>query len=179
MLNTQDAILIVIDVQGKLARVVADSERVIGKIQTLVKGAQALQLPIILTNQVPKKLGDTIPEIAELLPEQTQISRTSFSVFRELEVMSQLANLGRKQVILCGVEAHICLFQSALDLLQAGHEVVLVADAVSSRDNEDKQIALQAIKAAGAELRSVEMLLFELMRDARHPKFKTIAALIK
>ena len=179
MLNTQESVLIVIDVQGKLARVVAESEQVIRKIQQLVQGAKALEIPIILTNQVPEKLGDTIPEIADLLAGQHQVSRTSFSVFREVQVMSQLGSLGRKQVILCGVEAHICLFQSALDLLNAGHEVVIITDAMSSRHLSDKEVALQAVSAAGAQLRSVEMLLFELVRDARHPQFKTIAALIK
>ena len=91
MLNTQESVLIVIDVQGKLARAVAESEQVIRKIQQLVKGAKALEIPIILTNQVPEKLGDTIPEIADLLAGQHQVSRTSFSVFREVQVMSHWA----------------------------------------------------------------------------------------
>jgi len=179
MLNLSDAVLIVVDVQGKLARVVEGSEEMIGQIQKLVKGLLALEIPIILTNQVPEKLGGTIEEISGLLPDHEQISRTAFSVFRSVEVLNRLADLKRKQVILCGVETHICLYQSALDLMNSKYEVYLVVDGTSSRRGGDKDVAIKRVSMEGVNLTTVEMTLFELMRDARHPAFKSIAKIIK
>lgn len=179
MLNLSDAILIVIDVQGKLARVVEDSDTVIGQIQKLVKGMLALEIPIILTHQVPEKLGQTIEEISELLPEHEQISRTAFSVFRSIEILNRLAELERKQIILCGFETHICLYQSALDLMNSDYEVYLVVDGTSSRKGIDKETAIMRVNAEGGKLTTVEMALYELIRDARHPAFKEVAKIIK
>lgn len=179
MLNLSDTVLIVIDVQGKLARVVEDSEIVIGQIQKLVKGILLLNIPIILTNQVPEKLGGTIDEIAELLPDHQQISRTAFSVFRSIDMLNRLAELKRKQIILCGFETHICLYQSALDLMNSKYEVHLVVDGTSSRKKVDRDTAATRINAEGGKLTTVEMVLFELVRDARHPAFKALAKIIK
>jgi len=179
MLNLSDAVLIVVDVQGKLARVVEDSEHMIGQIQKLVKGMLALEIPIILTAQVPEKLGETVEEIAEVLPDLKQVSRTSFSVFRSIEILNTLAELKRKQIILCGFETHICLYQSALDLMNSDYEVYLVVDGTSSRKGVDKATAIMRVNAEGGKLTTVEMTLYELMRDARHPAFKTVAKIIK
>lgn len=179
MLNLRDAVLIVIDVQGKLARVVEDSEHMIGQIQKLVKGMLALEIPIILTTQVPEKLGDTVEEITEVIPDHEQVSRTAFSVFRSIEILNKLSELKRKQIILCGFETHICLYQSALDLMNSDYEVYLVVDGTSSRKGVDKQTAIMRVNAEGGKLTTVEMTLFELMCDARHPAFKTVAKIIK
>jgi nicotinamidase-related amidase len=179
MLNLSDAVLIVVDVQGKLARVVENSDNVIGQIQKLVKGMLALEIPIILTAQVPEKLGGTIEEIAALLPDHEQISRTSFSVFRSIEMLNRLAELKRTQIILCGFETHICLYQSALDLMNSDYEVYLVVDGTSSRHGVDKDTALIRVDSEGGKLTTVEMTLYELMRDARHPAFKAVARIIK
>lgn len=179
MLNLSDAVLIVIDVQGKLARVVEDSEQTISQIQKLVKGMLALEIPIILTAQVPEKLGDTIEEIVEVLPDQEQISRTSFSVFRSIEILNKLAELKRKQILICGFETHICLYQSALDLMNSDYEVYLVVDGTSSRRGIDKETAIMRVNAEGGKLTTVEMTLYELMRDAKHPAFKAVAKIIK
>lgn len=179
MLTLRDAVLIVIDVQGKLARVVEDSEHMIGQIQKLVKGMLALEIPIILTAQVPEKLGGTIEEITKFLPDLEQFSRTAFSVFRSIEILNKLAELKRKQIILCGFEAHICLYQSALDLMNSDYEVYLVVDGTSSRKGVDKETAIRRVNAEGGKLTTVEMTLYELMRDARHPAFKTVAKIIK
>jgi nicotinamidase-related amidase len=179
MLNLSDAVLIVVDVQGKLARVVENSDNVIGQIQKLVKGMLALEIPIILTAQVPEKLGGTIEEIAALLPGHEQISRTSFSVFRSIEMLNRLAELKRTQIILCGFETHICLYQSALDLMNSDYEVYLVVDGTSSRHGVDKDTALIRVDSEGGKLTTVEMTLYELMRDATHPAFKAVARIIK
>jgi len=179
MLNPEEVILIVIDVQGKLARVVVDSEIVIDQIQKLIKGINLMNIPIILTNQVPDKLGSTIDEVASLLPNHEQISRTSFSIFRERNMLTKLAEFKRKQIILCGFEAHICLYQSAMDLLGAEFEVYFVVDAASSREQTNKEIAIKNIEQAGGKLTTVEMALFELIRDVRNPIFKSVSKLIK
>ena len=179
MLNREEALLIVIDVQGRLARIVADSELVIGQMQKLIKGIKLLDIPIVLTNQVPEKLGSTIDEIACLLPGLEQISRTSFSILGENKLVTKVNDLNRKQIILCGFEAHICLYQSALDLIKTGFEVFFVVDCVSSRLLSNKDVAIQRVMQAGAKLTTVEMVLFELVRDVRNPVFKEISKIIK
>lgn len=179
MLNLSDSVLIVIDVQGKLARVVLESPSRISQIQKLVKGMMILEVPVILTNQVPEKLGPTIEEIATFLPGQEQVSRTAFSVFREVRILNQLAELGRRQVILCGFETHICIHQSAIELKNEGFEVSVVVDATSSRHQVDLDMAIKDLITAGVKMTTVEMCLFELIKDARHPHFKDIAQLIK
>ena len=179
MLNSEESVLVVIDVQGKLVHVVEDSPLILANIQKLIMGAQALNIPVILTSQVPQKLGTTAPEITELLPEVEPISRTSFSCLREVQFMVRLNELACKQIVLCGLEAHICLYQSALDLLEAGYEVYYVVDAVSARVAVNRQVAITRVKAAGVKLTTVEMLLFEMLRDARHPAFKAVAKIIK
>lgn len=179
MLNPEEAVLIVVDVQGKLARIVNESEIIIGQIQKLIQGIKLLNIPILLTNQVPEKLGSTIDEVASLLPDHEQISRTSFSIFREVNMLTKLAELQRKQIILCGFEAHICLYQSAMDLLSADFKVYLVVDCVSSRVQTNKEIAIKNIVQAGGKLTTVEMALFELIRDVRNPVFRSVSKIIK
>lgn len=179
MLNGEESLLIVIDVQGKLAEVVENSQFSLQQIKKLILGSQALSLPIILTVQVPEKIGYSVPELKQLLPGVTEIPRTSFSILRDIDVMEAINSYKRKQVILCGFETHICLYQSAMDLLHSGFEVYLVLDATSSRKLIDKEVAVQRITEAGGKLVTVEMLLFELLRDALNPAFKSISKLIK
>jgi nicotinamidase-related amidase len=124
-------------------------------------------------------LGGTIEEIAALLPDHEQVSRTSFSIFRNIEMLNRLAEVKRKQIILCGFETHICLYQSALDLMNSDYEVYLVVDGTSSRHGVDKDTALIQVGSEGGKLTTVEMTLYELMRDARHPAFKAVARIIK
>lgn len=179
MLRLNNAQLAIIDVQGNLARVVAESEARVQAIVKLVKGCQALELPILLTAQVPEKIGHTIPEIRELLPEAHEYLRTSFSIFADSRCREALLAAGRKQVLLAGFETHICLYQTSLDLLQAGYEPWLVTDCTSSRDLANKSVALQEARAEGAHLCSVEQAFFSLLRTAGHPQFKTLSKLIR
>jgi len=179
MIDIEDSLLIIVDAQGRLARVVAESEAAIERICILVQGSRLLGVPTLLTAQAPEKIGHTIPEIASLLPEQEDLPRVSFSIWRDQAVRQAVQALGRKQVLLCGFEAHICLYQSAMDLLADGFEVYIVADAVSSRRLSDKSTALAELSACGVHLTTVEMTLFALMRDAQHPTFKAVSALIK
>lgn len=179
MLDEQRAILIVIDVQGNLARVVNESEKRIESIIKLIKGIQALNIPILLTAQAPQKIGGTIPEIAVLLSGVAEIPRLSFSVMGTPEVFGALKTSGRTQVVLCGFETHICLYQSSLDLLEQGFGVFLGVDATSSRMEDNKLTALNELRAQGVHLVGTEMILFSLLKSADHPAFKTIAKLIK
>lgn len=179
MLAPETTLLVVIDVQGNLARVVNDSEAAIHAVAQLVQGAKLLEIPVLLTEQVPEKIGQTIPEIAGLLPGQADLPRVHFSIWQDAAVQQAMRSSGRRQVLLCGFEAHICLYQSSLDLIAAGFEVYLAADAVSSRNPFNKAIALQELANQGVHLTTVEMALFSLLRSAEHPAFKQISRLIK
>lgn len=179
MLTPENTLLVVIDVQGKLARVVEESEKAVRAISQMVEGAKLLEIPVLLTAQVPEKIGHTIPEVAELLPDQVDLPRVHFSIWQDAGVEQAIRSSGRGQLLLCGFEAHICLYQSSLDLIAEGFEVYLVADAVSSRDPYNKIIALQELSSQGAHLTTVEMALFSLLRSAQNPAFKAISKLIQ
>jgi nicotinamidase-related amidase len=155
-------------------------ETLFANLERMIKGAQILDMPTIWTEQVPDKLGETSSEIRNLLLESTQpIAKVSFSCCGNAPFMDQLKALKRQQILLTGIEAHICVYQTALDLLNLGYEVQVVADAVSSRIAENKQIGLERMKEAGARLTSTEMALFELLRAAEGPQFKAITKLVK
>lgn len=179
MLTPETTLLVVIDVQGNLARVVAESEAVIKAVQQLVQGAGLLEIPVLLTAQVPEKIGHTIPEVAGLLPDQNDLPRVHFSIWQDTAMQQAIRNSGRRQVLLCGFEAHICLYQSSLDLLAEGFEVYMATDATSSRNPYNKAIALQELTSQGVHLTTVEMALFSLLRSAEHPAFKSVSRLIK
>jgi nicotinamidase-related amidase len=180
MLNLNDTILVVIDVQGKLAQLMHQKEMLFENLQKIVKGAQVLELPIIWNEQLPEKLGPTLPELANLLATTTQpIAKTSFSCCGNPPFVAALKATRRKQVLLTGIEAHVCVYQTCLDLLNLGYEVQVVTDAISSRTAENRQIGLKRMKAAGATLTSTEMALFELLRVAEGPKFKEITRIVK
>ncbi|NVK57281.1 MAG: isochorismatase family protein [Alteromonadaceae bacterium] len=179
MLERDKAGLLVVDVQGKLARSVADSELMISQLEALIKGVQVLGLPVIQVEQLPDKLGRTVPEVQSLLPEDTAFEKSSFSALRNELVEQQLHATGRTQWLICGIEAHICVYQSAVDLLAYGSEVHIVTDAVSARNPQHKTLALNKLQTAGAHLTCVEMALFELLERAGTDEFKSILALIK
>lgn len=180
MLTVENTALIVIDVQGKLAQLMHQKEALFDNLQKIIKGMQVLEIPIIWTEQVPEKLGQTTPEIARLLANTARpISKSSFSCCGHQPFMDRLTTLNRKQVLLTGIEAHICVYQTAVDLLNLGYEVQVVADAVSSRVAENKQIGLERVKQAGATLTSTEMALFELLRAAEGAKFREITKIVK
>jgi nicotinamidase-related amidase len=180
MLTLNNTALVVIDVQGKLAQLMAQKEALFENLQKLIKGVQVLELPIIWNEQLPEKLGPTTPEIAELLVQSTRpIAKSSFSCCGNPPFMEALKATGRKQVLLTGIETHICVYQTCRDLLDLGYEVQVVTDAVSSRTPENRQIGLERMKEAGATATSTEMALFELLRVAEGPKFKQITKIVK
>lgn len=180
MLTVKNTALVVVDVQGKLAQIMDQKEALFANLEKMIKGIQVLEIPIIWTEQVPEKLGPTLPEFSELLtPSTKSIAKSSFSCCGHPPFMEAIQALGRQQVLLTGIETHICVYQTALDLLDSGYEVQVVTDAVSSRTSANKQIGLERMKAAGATLTSTEMALFELLRVAEGPQFKQIAKIVK
>lgn len=179
MLEVHNCCLAVIDVQGKLAQLMIDKETLVKNIQILIQAAKILDIPILWCQQVPEALGPTLPEIADLLADSEPVNKACFSCCGAERFSAELGRLGRKQVLLCGIETHVCVYQTALDLLRQGFEVTIIADAVSSRTARNRRIALTRLAAEGAHLSSTEMALFELLKTAKHPHFKEIAKLVK
>ncbi|HUU09444.1 MAG TPA: nucleoside monophosphate kinase [Phycisphaerae bacterium] len=178
MLHVDDAVLVVVDVQGKLARLMHESEALLADLAKLIRGAHALGVPIIVTEQNPAGLGPTVPELSDLLPAQ-RIAKTAFSCCGEGAFVHALEATGRRQVLLCGIETHICVYQTALDLLGRAYEVHVVADGVSSRTARNRDIGLGKIERAGGHRTSVETALFELLKVAEGDTFKAILKIVK
>jgi nicotinamidase-related amidase len=168
--------LVVVDVQEAFAKAVPNFEEVADAAATLLQGAAAIGIPVAVTEQYPQGLGETVSAVAEHLPDGVApIEKVRFSA-AEAEGFD-LA--GRDQVVLCGIEAHVCVAQTALDLLAGETEVHVVLDAVGSRTEENLELGLGRMEAAGAVLTSVETALFELLGGSDHPAFKEVQALVK
>jgi len=178
MLKKENAILVFIDVQGKLSELVDGSEALFTNLRHLLEGMKAMDVPVIVTEQIPEKLGPTREEFQEFITEEP-IAKSSFGCCGEPEFFQTLEKSGRKQVILCGIETHVCVYQTALQLLATGHKVTVVTDAVSSRDPANKALALRQLENEGAQLTGTEMILFELLGDAKDPAFKSILQIVK
>ena len=179
MLDIQQCCLTVVDVQGKLAQLMHGREALFKNIQILVQAAKILEIPILWCQQCPDALGPTVPEIAQLFADNEPINKSAFSCCGTEQFNARLKYLARNQVLLCGIETHVCIYQTVVDLLGKGLNVNVIADAVSSRTPENKQIALNRLAAEGANISCTEMALFELLKTAEHPKFRQIARLIK
>ncbi len=178
MLKAENAVLVVVDVQGKLATLMHEKEVFFENVVKMIKGAQVLEIPIIWNEQLPDKLGPTIPEIKELLQNNQPLIKSSFSCCGNDQFMIELEKTKRRQILLAGMETHVCVYQTALELLMGGYHIYLIADAVSSRKLADKQIAVQAMINAGARISSVEMALFEMLRKAEGDRFKKIIEIV-
>ena len=155
-----------------------DAQALLHHVAALIKAAQILQIPIITTEQAPDKIGETVPAIKELL-KSAIIQKRSFSCAAAGEFSSQLSSLKRKQIVVAGIETHVCVYQTVCDLREEQYDVQVVADAVSSRTQTNKDLALERIRGTGATLTSTEMIVCEWIRGADHPKFKEIMSLIK
>lgn len=181
-LDRDRAVLIVIDVQERLMPVIDKRDEVERNLDRLVRGCYILGIPALLTEQYVKGLGTTVAPVRAAFEETggyRPIEKDCFSAQGCDPFTAQLAALDRKQVLVAGVETHVCVYQTALDLLAAGYEVTIVADAVSSRTAQNKSIALQRLAAEGAKISSTEMALFELLVVAGTETFRAIAKLVK
>ncbi len=180
--DAYDSVLILIDIQTRLiatmpAKVLARLKR---NSYLLIKAAETLGIPVLATEQYPKGLGPLEPEIVDILPENTlRFEKTCFSCAGADTFIQQLENTDRKQVILMGIEAHVCVLQTAIDLLSAGFRVFVIIDGVCSRNRENYETALQRMRHAGVITCNAESVLFEWIRDASHEHFKTLSAMIK
>jgi nicotinamidase-related amidase len=179
MITTEDTALVLIDVQGILVRIMHNKEALVDNLKKMVKGALILGLPILLTEQNPAGLGPTLREIAELLPGKKPVSKFDFSCCGCEQFMKELKAVNRQNILIVGVEAHVCVYQTAADLVNLNYDVQVVADAVDSRTLENKQIGLEKSKAAGAGITSTEIALFELLKIAKGDKFKEIIKIVK
>jgi nicotinamidase-related amidase len=169
----------VIDMQGNLYESMQDRQFLQENVRKLIRGMQVFGIPIIVTEQIPEKLGPTIDPVASLLTDVPRIPKADFSCCGDEKIMKALKAVERRQVLLCGIEAHVCVYQTALDLMEFGYEVHLVADAVSSRTVMNREIGIEKMRDQGAHLASAEMVLFELVRSAEDPKFKEIFKIVK
>jgi nicotinamidase-related amidase len=179
-LSREHAALIVIDMQEAFRPVIHDYNEVAARIAKAVQGANLLEVPVIVTEQYPKGLKHTAEEIQpHLPPAATPIEKICFSSCGVAEFQQALASRHLKQVIICGIEAHICVAQTVLDLLSQGLEVFLLVDCITSRKRDSKEVAMARLTQAGAVLSNLEMALFEMMRTADSPQFKAVQQLIK
>jgi nicotinamidase-related amidase len=179
MLVQENTVLVIVDIQGKLWNIMHEKELLLENARRLVTGAGILGIPIILTEQNPKGLGPTLPELTQLMPEVKPIPKFSFSCCQNEGFYRVLNDLNRKQVLICGIESHICVYQTTLELLKSGYEVQVIADVVSSRVVRNREIALARMQSEGAKLTVVEMLLYELLRTAESPQFKEMLKVVK
>ena len=179
MLAMEKTVFILIDVQGKLAQLMHEKEILFENLQKVIKGLTILGVPIVWVEQIPKNLGPTLPEIARLMPGLEPVAKTSFSCCGNNTIMQKLRQLNRNQVLLAGIETHVCVYQTALDLINSSYEVQVIADAVSSRNQENKKIGLNRIERAGGLITGMEMVLFELIGSADAPKFKDVIKIVK
>ncbi len=171
--------LVVVDVQGRLAGLMHESEAMIAQQQILIEACRLLELPIVWAEQLPDKLGPTVPELADKLDGLRPSAKSSFGCCGDEPLMETIESNGRWQVLLCGIEAHVCVWQTAAALNRRDYQVHVIADAVSSRKASNRDIALARMRAGGIHVSNVEMALFELMGDADHPRFRDITRLLK
>lgn len=178
-LDSEKCVLVVVDVQGKLAQLMHDKEILFKNICIFIESAKILGIPIIWCQQCPESLGATVPEIAELLGESKPINKTSFSCCGNEQFNTVLKSSVRPQVLLCGIETHVCIYQTAMDLHEQRYNVNIIADAVSSRTLDNKTFAFKRMDNEGIKIYTTEMALFEMLETAEHPRFKEIVKLVK
>lgn len=179
-LDIDNSVLVVVDVQEAFRKAIPDFAEVVSRISLAIRGFQILGRPIIVTEQYPKGLGRTADELLLSIPDDASfIEKSTFSSYAEPTFVAELEKYQAKQVVLCGVETHVCVNQTAHDLLSNGYQVHLLNDCVASRYQHDRDAGLKKMFASGVVSSSMEMALFEMMRDSRHEKFKDVQTLIK
>ena len=180
VLNSKTTALVVVDIQEGFRLAIANFATIATRASIAVRGSRILGVPVVVTEQYPKGLGHTADEIQRVFADDQEVfEKTTFSSCGAEPFVGKLEELGVKQVVLCGLETHVCVNQTAHDLLDRGFQVHLLTDCVCSRSDHDKLAGLDKMRSSGVISSSIEMALFELMGDARHAHFKEIQALIK
>ena len=177
--NPEKSCLLVIDVQGRLADLMHKKKKLFKHITTMIKAAKILGVPIYWFEQYPKGLGSTKPAIKELLVDSSYYEKLTFSACGAGDFISKLKASGKDQCIVTGIETHVCVYQTVMDLLGDGYSVKVNQQAVSSRIKSNKNLGLHNMEKAGAYITSTEMILFELMKTANNPNFRQISKLLK
>lgn len=175
----EHSIAVFIDIQERLFPFIQDKDQLEQNLSTLLAGMKALEIPLLVTEQYTKGLGFTILPLKMELQGQEFIEKTSFSCCDEPGFITALNAAGKQNVILCGIETHVCVLQTVLDLLQAGYQPIVIEDCVSSRKLSDKRTAIERMRQEGAVISSLESILFELTRYSGNETFKTISKLVK
>ncbi len=173
MLDIENTALAVIDVQGRLAGLIHDHDKVLTHIEYFIKAAEAFGLPILWSEQAPDKIGGTVESIKNLLyPMIKPIPKRSFSCYGCPEYVEHLKTINRRQILVVGIETHVCVYQTVHDLHRHGYQVQVVADAVSSRKQSDRELAIARMRDERITITTTEMAMCELLKTADHPKFK-------
>jgi nicotinamidase-related amidase len=178
-IQKDESALVVVDIQERLFPHIHNNEALVQKCRTLIQGMQLLKVPVYVTEQYSKGLGKTISSIQEVLTHFDPIEKMAFSCCGEAEFNLKIEEHYKENVILCGIETHVCVLQTAIDLHAAGHRPIVVADAVSSRNKYDKKMALQRLQTEGIRVATVESILFELCKVSGSDTFKAISQLVK
>lgn len=176
ILEQEKSLLLIVDVQEKLLNAVFNKETLEKKATILAKTSLILQLPVFVTEQYPQGLGQTI---SDLKKEARCFEKVAFNALEDKNLLEMIKNTGKKQIIICGIETHICVHQTVCALLKEGFDVTVALDACGSRAEDEYNFALDNMKYQGANIKTTEMIIFELLRTAKHPAFKEIQALIK
>lgn len=178
-ITSNASLFLIIDDQVRLLPSIYDAEKMLHNTEILIQGLKILNVPMVITQQYTKGLGMSDSSIYLHTGTEDYLEKRTFSCWKDENIRHYIETSGCRQVILCGIETHICVLQTALDLVHAGYETVLVTDCTSSRKSSDKKTALQRMIQEGVTLTSYESLLFEMMETSLHPHFKEISALIK
>ena len=179
MICRDDSLLLIIDVQDHLFPVMNERERLLKNLLALIQGINVFNIPILVAEQYPQGLGHTIEDVQKLLPQTRAHEKITFSCCEDSLLFDAIKATGKKKILIAGIEAHVCVYQTAMDLLGLGYDVHLIADAVSSRSLNNKQIALTLMHDAGAKITSTETTLFEILRKAQGEEFKQISQIVK
>ena len=178
-LTNKDSVLVVVDIQERLAAVMSERQKVIGNSLHLIGAAKVFHFPVLLTEQYPKGLGPTVPEIREALPLYKPIEKLMFGCCGEPMFMEAIASTRKSRVILCGMDTHVCVLQTCLGLIKEGYIVHVVQDAICSRSKENYRIGVEFMRDAGAVITGTETVLFQLLEKAGTEEFKAISKRIK
>ena len=179
-LNLEDSLVLIIDVQEKLLNAVFNKEQVEKKSAIIAEAAKILGIPVVVTEQYPKGLGNTIPAVKDALAEDTEIfEKTAFSALNNEEILEAIKKHNKKQILIFGIETHICVSQTTAAFRELGYEVSVIKDACGSRAEEEYLAGLERMKDNGAYIITTEIALFEWLKGAKHPNFKAVQALIK
>lgn len=181
VLDLEKSLIFIVDVQERLVNAAYSKDVIIKNSEIISKAAEVLKIPVIISEQYPKGLGETIPEIKNNLKHDKvfYFEKTDFNALNVEDIRNKIKSFRVKQVILCGIETHICVSQTAEALIDSGYEVSVLSDLCSSRSEKEHIAGLELMKQNGAYIKTTEIALFELLKSAKHPEFKEIQSLIK